>query len=84
MSLRGYNSMIVGPKSLISGFSLSPLETTLHSVDKLPTSGSVTGDVVYLTKQDGANAIGLYENQGADATTGDLIWKPYSGREIHV
>lgn len=78
LSLRGYNSMIVGPKTLISGFSLSPIETTIHSVDELPAAASSTaGDVVYLTKQDGANAIGLYEFDGTN-------WKAYSGREIHV
>lgn len=77
LSLRGYNSMIVGPATLISGFNLSPIEATIKSVEALPTSGATTGDIVYLTVQDGANAIGLYKYNGT-------AWEATTGKEIHV
>ena len=79
LSLRGFNSMIVGPQSLISGFSLSPIEATIKSVPKLPASGATNGDIVYLTAEDASetNPVGLYQYDGTN-------WNPYSGKEIHV
>lgn len=77
LALRGYNSMIVGPASLISGFKLSPIETTIQSVDTFPSSAGSTGDIIYLTTADSTHPVGLYTYNGT-------AWVPYDGKDKHI
>ncbi len=92
LSLRGFNSMIVGPASLISGFNLSPIEATIKSVDTLPALG-VLGDIVYLTGdgENETNPVGLYKCTTASVGAGGVggsgtaaVWSPYDGKDINA
>ena len=78
-----FNSMIVGPSTLIGGYSLSALDVVLKSVNALPATGAA-GDIVYLqadviNEQTGAvvNAMGLYIREGN-------AWKPYNGKSKFI
>lgn len=78
VKLDTFNSMIVGPSTLVGGYKLSALDTVMKSVNKLSdVAAPAAGDVVYLTEDDGNNAIGLYEYDGK-------AWKSTTGKGIYV
>jgi hypothetical protein len=78
VKLDTFNSMIVGPSTLVGGYKLSALDTVMKSVNKLSdVTSPAAGDVVYLTEDDGNNAIGLYEYDGK-------AWKSTTGKGIYV
>ena len=82
VKLDTFNSMIVGPATLVGGYSLSALDVVLKSVNELPESGSA-GDIVYLQAdvlaEDGTveNAMGLYIYESN-------AWKPYDGKSKFI
>ena len=78
VKLDSFNSMIVGPSTLVGGYKLSALDAVLKSVNALSeVSAPAAGDIVYLVSDDGSNAMGLYEYTGE-------AWKPYNGKSIFV
>lgn len=92
VKLDTFNSMIVGPATLVSGYSLSALDAVMKSVNALPATGAV-GDIVYLIQdvldQNGnvTNAMGLYicttaSTTGQNAT--NAVWTAYDGKDIYV
>lgn len=90
VKLDTFNSMIVGPATLVSGYSLSALDATMKSVNALPKTGAV-GDIVYLiadviNESTGAvtNAMGLYKCKTAGSGSTDAVWEPYNGKDIYV
>lgn len=98
VKLGGFNSMIVGPKLLISNFTLSALDAVMTSVDRLTDiSSPANGDIVYLTADysvdvaaSGAQGQSDYVAAHTDFFKMGLYkydgtsWKSYSGKEIHV
>lgn len=98
VKLGGFNSMIVGPKVLVSDFSLSALDAVMTSVDKLTDiKNPSTGDIVYLTGDYSVDvaATGTQGQAGYVAAHTDTFrmglykyngtkWETYSGKEIHV
>ncbi len=86
VKLDTFNSMIVGPSTLVGGYKLSALDAVLKSVNTLAEVKSpAVGDIVYLTEDDKTTKegtvypIGLYEYHG---TT--IGWKPSAGKSIYV
>lgn len=76
VKIDNFNSMIVGPSTLVGGYRLSALDAIIKSVDALP--GSATeGDIVYLSADTEENAIGLYRYNGTK-------WEAYNGKSIYV
>lgn len=79
LMLTGYQSMIVGPESLVAGYKLSALDAIVTSVAAFTEVSEPTdGQVVYLTKADETHAVGLYVYDGTESE-----WGPYRG-EINV
>ena len=79
LMLTGYQSMIVGPESLVAGYKLSALDAIVTSVAAFSEVSEPTdGQVVYLTNADGTHAVGLYVYDGTESA-----WGPYRG-EINV
>ena len=77
VELGGFNNMIVGPATLISGYKLSALDT-MTSVNKLSDITSpAEGQIAYLIADDGANKMGLYKYSGTK-------WEAYNGKDIYV
>ena len=78
VKLDTFNSMIVGPSTLVGGYKLSALDVVMKSVNALAdVKNPKVGDVVYLTEDDGTNALGLYEYDGT-------AWKVTNGKSIYV
>ena len=88
-----FNSMIVGPATLIGGYSLSALDTVIKSVNALPATGAV-GDIVYLIQDvldsggNVTNAMGLYicttASSGSGQSATAAVWAAYDGKGIYV
>lgn len=82
VELGGFNNMIVGPSTLITGYKLSALDT-MTSVNKLSDIESpATGEIAYLiadVDSDGSNPtkMGLYKYSGT-------AWVAYNGKDIYV
>ena len=94
VKLDTFNSMIVGPSTLVGGYKLSALDVVLKSVNELPATGSV-GDIVYLIEDvidenTGAvtNAMGLYKCKTASSGSGQslvpAVWEPYDGKSTFI
>ena len=78
VKLDTFNSMIVGPSTLVGGYKLSALDTVMKSVNTLAeVKNPKVGDIVYLTEDDGTNTLGLYEYDGTN-------WKVTNGKSIYV
>lgn len=79
LMLTGYQSMIVGPESMVAGYKLSALDAIVTSVAALSeVSAPKDGQVVYLTQADSTHSVGLYVYDGTESE-----WGPYRG-EINV
>lgn len=83
VELGGFNNMIVGPATLISGYKLSALDTMV-SVNKLsevttPTSGMYAYLIADVDGSDGSNPtkMGLYKYSGT-------AWVATTGKDIYV
>lgn len=78
VKLDTFNSMIVGPTTLVGGYKLSALDAVLKSVNSLSdVAAPAAGDIVYLINDESGKPMGLYEYSGTE-------WKPYSGKSIFV
>lgn len=78
VKLDTFNSMIVGPTTLVGGYKLSALDAVLKSVNSLSdVEAPAAGDIVYLINDESGKPMGLYEYSGTE-------WKPYSGKSIFV
>lgn len=82
VELGGFNNMIVGPETLVSGYKLSALDTMV-SVNKLSDVASpAAGTYAYLindVESDGSNPtkMGLYKYSGT-------AWVAESGKDLYV
>lgn len=88
-----FNSMIVGPSTLVGGYSLSALDAVIKSVNELPSAANsaAVGDIVYLIQDvldatTGAvtNAMGLYKCTSVDGTTSVPTWSAYDGKGEYI
>jgi hypothetical protein len=84
VKLDTFNSMIVGPSTLVGGYKLSALDAVLKSVNTLAEVASpAEGDIVYLTADDSTTTsgttytMGLYEYK-------DGKWTPATGKSVYV
>lgn len=78
VKLDTFNSMIVGPSTLVGGYKLSALDAVLKSVNTLDdVAAPAAGDIVYLASDASGKAMGLYEYTGTE-------WKAYNGKSIFV
>jgi hypothetical protein len=78
VKLDTFNSMLVGPSTLVGGYKLSALDVVMKSVNAFAEVKSPSeGDIVYLTEDDGTNSLGLYEYTGG-------AWKPSTGKSVYV
>lgn len=79
VELGGFNNMIIGPATLISGYKLSALDT-MTSVNKLSDiTAPEAGQIAYLIADDSATGdkMGLYKYSGT-------AWEAYTGKDIYV
>lgn len=78
VKLDTFNSMIVGPSTLVGGYKLSALDAVLKSVNTLDdVTSPAAGDIVYLASDESGKSMGLYEYTGTE-------WKAYNGKSIFV
>lgn len=84
VKLDTFNSMIVGPSTLVGGYKLSALDVVMKSVNKLADVASpAVGDIVYLTEDDTTTTegtiytMGLYEYNGT-------AWVASSGKSVYI
>lgn len=84
VKLDTFNSMIVGPSTLVGGYKLSALDAVLKSVNTLAEVASpAEGDIVYLAADDSTTTsgttytMGLYEYK-------DGKWTPATGKSVYV
>lgn len=84
IKLDTFNSMIVGPSTLVGGYKLSALDAIIKSVNTLADVTSPdSGDIVYLIADDSTTtsgttyAMGLYIYDGS-------AWEAYNGKSIYV
>lgn len=91
VKLDGFNSMIVGPSTLVGGYKLSALESVIKSVAKLSEAVNPSlGDIIYLCEDDITSesgkkfTIGLYQCTNASGSTASAKWSPYNGKSIYV
>jgi len=86
VKLDTFNSMIVGPATLVGGYKLSALDAVIKSVNKLgDVSSPADGDIVYLIADDSTTTNGTTYSMGLykyNSTTS--AWVAYTGKNIYV
>lgn len=84
VKLDTFNSMLVGPSTLVGGYKLSALDVVMKSVNALAEVKSPKeGDIVYLTEDDSTTTSGTIYSLGLYEYT-DGAWKASTGKSVYV
>lgn len=84
VKLDNFNTMLVGPSTLVGGYKLSALDAIIKSVNTIAeATNPADGDIIYLIADDATanKQMGLYQYKVV-GTAGS--WVPYDGKSIYV